>query len=344
MDRAQVTGASVRNYMDANLDRTNYHLFYGLHLLPRDRFLAVMDALLNNELQPEELVRLGGFTAAEADSLLKDSLGSWTNPSVAQPVVGTDGYTYLAETLGLAQLVKDASLAVAGPAASRTLGAHVRIGGRDGHINEAAAESIFRSAVLPAALGVSALESVLPGNEAEYRALPCAAGAQDQAWLWGSGVFGPLISPDDGLLLRRLVWTGMVPSSLQLNPALAEWVITTPMPAYDTHLLLHRVAVERTVAGPYTSAELSALLDELESARPNHVGTSRKISFLDLKVRIARAAAAHHFPDDAVLNGRAAVLTGAMQQLTDHRAVLRSFMAAVLAGCASNLLGDYPPG
>jgi hypothetical protein len=41
-DRVAVTAESVRAYLDREMTGDNYHLMYGLHLLSRDRFLAVM--------------------------------------------------------------------------------------------------------------------------------------------------------------------------------------------------------------------------------------------------------------------------------------------------------------
>jgi hypothetical protein len=71
--RIEVTTATVTNFLDKQMTRENYYLLYGLQLLPKDSYLAILDALLNNELQIEDLVRLGGFTAAEATLLLKES-------------------------------------------------------------------------------------------------------------------------------------------------------------------------------------------------------------------------------------------------------------------------------
>ena len=99
--RIEVNAGTVRAYLDRAMTRENYHLMYGLHLLSKDRFRGIMDALINGDLQPEDLVRLGSFSDDEADVLLSESLSGWTSGSVATPTAGTDGYQYLTRTLGV---------------------------------------------------------------------------------------------------------------------------------------------------------------------------------------------------------------------------------------------------
>ena len=346
-ERTPVTAASVRAYLDREMSGDNYHLMYGLHLLSRDRFVAVMDALMNGDLQIEELVRMGGFTNAEADLLLRETLGSWVSPAVAEPRTGEDGYAYLSDELGLGSLVTAAAQAAARTPVGRLLGASVRIG-PGGHSGLDEVEAIFADRILEEALAGLPLAVYLPSSEVQVRALPIAAGDDEAREARASALWGlcrvtlaPLM--EAGTVLERLVAVGRRRSRILSAPGLAEWVMSETRPAGDTRLLMHREAAERTMLGPFTRSDITAKLDAFFSAVPSFVATGRSMSALDFQVAVCRAAAARHFPDDAEIAERVSTASDALQALFDHRDRLRGFALRVLDGCARNLLGEYPP-
>ena len=342
-DRVAVTAESVRAYLDREMTGDNYHLMYGLHLLSRDRFTAVMDALMNGELQLEELVRLGGFTNNEADLLLRETLGSWVSPAVAEPRTGEDGYAYLSETLGMGALVRAAATAPARTPVGRLLGATVVIG-KGGHSGTDEVEAIFADRILEPALAGLPMSVYLPETADEIRALPMVnstAGRQDFLWGLSRVALSPIMG--SGTVLEKLVSVGRRRSKIITAPGLAEWVMSETRPASDTRLLMHREAAERTIAGPYTLAEISAKLDRVYAAVPSFVATGRTLSRLDFQLTVARNALIAHFPDESELVERVSVATDALQALFDHRDRLRAFALRVLEGCSKNLLGEYPP-
>ena len=342
-DRVAVTAESVRAYLDREMTGDNYHLMYGLHLLSRDRFTAVMDALMNGELQLEELVRLGGFTNNEAYLLLRETLGSWVSPAVAEPRTGEDGYAYLSETLGLGAMVRAAATAPARTPVGRLLGAVVTVG-KGGHSGTEEVEAIFIDRVLDQALAGLPLSVYLPETAGQVRDLPMAGSTltrRDVLWGLARVTLSPIM--ETSTVLEKLVSVGRRRSKILTAPGLAEWVMSETRPANDTRLLMHREAAERTIRGHYTLDEIVTKLDGIYSAVPNFVGTGRTFSRLDFQTAVVRAALTTHFPDEAELVERVSVVSDVLQAMFDHRDRLCAFALRVLEGCSKNLIGEYPP-
>jgi hypothetical protein len=343
--RTEVTAQSVREYLDRTMTRDNYHLLYGLHLLTRDRFVGVMDALMNGDLQPEELVRLGSYTDAEADALLSQVLTGWTVKSVAAPEVGTEGYAYITQTLGVAAFTMDPIAATDGISPRRLTAARVAVG-RRGHASLDEVEGIFRDRILPGALDGLPVSAYLPADESDLMGVPVTN--SDDARIerlvdWLGPVLRPLIGPDDATLLRRLIGVGDEHCALREAPGLAEWILRAPRPGQGSKLLLHREAAVRSASGQYTLDELAAIVSELEESSLDHVGTANKLTVIEFKATVARAALVLHFPGEGELIRRSAVLIDVLDAMHLHRVRLRAFAKRVLAGCERHLIGDYPP-
>lgn len=337
--RIEVNAETVRTYLDRAMTRENYHLMYGLHLLSKDRFRGVMDALINGDLQPEDLVRLGAFSDDEADALLSESLSGWTSGSVATPTAGTDGYQYLTRVLGVDASDPDPLATGMGP--RRVIASQVIVGSQ-GHSSLAEVEAIFRERVLPGALANLTVAEYFPAPAD----IPCPnqdADRRARMGAWASSLLGPLEGADDATLLRRMIPVGLEHCALRESPGLAEWLLRTPRPAPGTKLLVHREAAVRSSVGEYTEPQLAEILDRCEAAVPHHYSTSQEMAVLDFEVRLARLALAHHFPENASLAGRAQVMADVLDGLHAHRDRLRAFIGRVLAGCEQHLIGDYPP-
>ncbi len=344
--RTAVTADTVRSYLGTAMNRDNYHLFYGLHLLSADRYKAVMDALINGDLQPEELVRLGGFTDAEADVLVGQTLSGWTSPAVASPSTGTNGYAYLTQTLGLSAAAMDR-----GPEDETSLSPHrfaaslIEVG-PDAHSSLDEVEGYFRQRILPDCLQGLSVADYVPQSADACVDIPVSnqdAARSALVQRFASGVYAPLIGSDDATLLRRFVPVGLEACALRDNPGLAEWLLRTPRPSPGTKLLLHREAAVRSSQGEYTLSELSALVAACEAATPGFYATARVLAVLAFQADLAAAALAHHFPAEAELAERIAVVRDAMAGLLDHRDRLRGFAKRILSGCEKNLIGTYPP-
>ena len=344
--RTAVTADTVRAYLGTAMNRDNYHLFYGLHLLSADRYKAVMDALINGDLQPEELVRLGGFTDAEADALVGQTLSGWTSQAVAAPSTGTNGYAYLTQTLGLSAAAMDRGTEDATSVPPhRFAAARVEVGpGAHSSLDEV--EGYFRQRILPDCLQGLAVGDYVPQSAAACAEIPVPNQDEVRATLvyrFASEVYAPLIGADDATLLRRFVPVGLEACALRENPGLAEWLLRTPRPAPGTKLLLHREAAVRSAQGEYTLDELNALVESCEAATPGFYATARVLTALSFQADLAAAALAHHFPAETELAGRIAVVRDALTGLTDHRDRLRGFAKRILSGCEKNLIGTYPP-
>lgn len=337
--RIEVNAGTVRAYLDRAMTRENYHLMYGLHLLSKDRFRGIMDALINGDLQPEDLVRLGSFSDDEADVLLSESLSGWTSGSVATPTAGTDGYQYLTRTLGVD--AADPDTLAAGIAPRRVIAAQIIVGDQ-GHSSLAEVEAVFRDRILPAALANLTVAEYFPAPAD----IPCPnqdATRRARMETWASSLLGPLEGPDDATLLRRLIPVGLEHCALRESPGLAEWLLRMPRPAPGTKLLVHREAAVRSSVGEYTEPQLAEILDRCEAAVPHHYSTTQEMAVLDFEVRLARLAIAHHFPGNAELTARAQVMADVLDGLYAHRDRLRAFIGRVLGGCEQYLIGDYPP-
>lgn len=341
--RIAVTPESVREYLGRAMTRDNYHLMYGLHFLSRDRFLAVMDALINGDLEPEELVRLNGFTDEDADALIASVLSGWTSGPVAVPSAGTAGYVYLTQTLGLVGPAEPTAVGAVAP--HRFAGASVEVG-PGAHASADEVEGIFRDLVLPAALDGLPLGYYLPADATAAAAIPVpnqdAARATHIGRLAAS-VYAPILGPDGPGLLGRFIQVGRTPCALRAAPGLTEWLLRAPRPGAGTKLLLHREAGARTALGEYRLEELEVWLEACETALPDHVGTARALTGLAFRTAVVASAAAHHFPERADLAERAAALGDALRALDDHRDRLRGFARRLLAGCEQHLIGTYPP-
>ena len=343
--RTEVTAQSVREYLDRTMNRDNYHLLYGLHLLSRDRFVGVMDALMNGDLQPEELIRLGAYTDAEADALLGQVLTGWTVKTVAAPEVGTEGYAYLTRTLGVLAYTMDPVPAGDAVSPRRFSAANVAVG-RRGHASLEEVEGIFRNQILEGALAGLSLAALLPEDESDLITVPIANA--DDARIerlidWLGPVLRPLLGPDDASLLRRLIPVGKEHCALRESPGLAEWLLRSPRPGLGSKLLLHREAAVRSASGEYALDELTATVSELEGASLDHVGTANKLTVIEFKATVARAALVHHFPEEVELIGRLDVIKDVLDAMHQHRTRIRAFAKRVLAGCEQHLIGDYPP-
>jgi hypothetical protein len=344
--RIAVTPESVREYLGRAMTRDNYHLFYGLHLLSADRYKAVMDALMNGDLQPEELVRLGGLTDAEADALVGQTLSGWTSRAVSAPSTGTGGYAYLTKTLGLSAAAMDRDATDSSSVSPhRFAAARVEVG-IGAHSSLAEVEGYFRGRILPACLMGLTVADYVPPSGAACAEIPVPN--QDDArtalvYRFASGIYAPLIGPDDATLLRRFVPVGLEPCALRENPALAEWLLRTPRPSPGTKLLLHREAAVRSSKGAYTLDELVSILDLCEATVPGSHATSRVLAALTFQSDLVAAALAYHFPAEAELAGRVAAVRDALTGLLDHRDRLRGFAKRILSGCEKNLIGTYPP-
>jgi hypothetical protein len=287
-------------------------------------------------------VRLGGFTAAEATLLLKETLGSWTNTSVAQPVVGLDGYAYLTEDLGLQSLL---GLPTETPlfTTAELIAASITIGGVNGHRNEAEVEKIFRDNILDSALAGLPLAVYLPGNDIEFKSLACPNNdtlRHNQMWSWVSGMYSELIQADDGLLLRRLITIGSIESVFRRTPGLAGWIAESSRPALDMQLRVHREAGVRSIEGHYTDSDITALITACENATPSVIGTSNSLSELDFNISLIGGYLAAN--PNASLYTRYSILKDALQGIYDHRDKLRGFVSRVITGCMAYLLGVYP--
>ena len=271
------------------MTKDNYHLLYGLHLLSKSSYLAIFDALLNNELQIEDLVRLGGYTDAEATKLLNETLGSWTNSSVSVASAGTDGYSYLMQTLGLASKLDDIALDIPLFTTNTLAGSHITIGGVNGHANQDEVEGIFNTYILDSALEGLPYNTYIPLDESEFRNLACPnkdIARQNQMWLWGNGIYDALLIPDDGYTLRKLISVGIYDSVFKLQNGLAGWVAESTRPASDLQLRIHREAASITVNGIYTDSQIEDMIEFCESTRPDMNSTSNSISELDFKISI----------------------------------------------------------
>ena len=332
MARIPVTPDTVAAFLSRHVRDTNYHFFYGLHLLGHDRFTRVADGLLNGDFQPEELIRLGAFTDAEADAFLEEVGGHWVG--LGRPGVGSDAYAYLTRTLGLADVVRAAADAIPGPNPHRVAGIRIPIGGTAGHATADAVRAQFGRTVLPAM--VAAGGNFLPTTGAALAAL----GATALFARWADEAFGALIdgSGDPAALFLGL---GDQPSGVSLVPGLLQWIAEESRPSPRIALMLRREAAQRSaLASPvYGPAELEDMVAELEASSLSPVGTSRIVASLDFRWRVASAALAG---GTGGLVDRAAAVGTALDELHAHRDRLRSALRAMLATAPTTIYGHYP--
>ena len=332
MARIPVTPDAMAAYLERNVSDTNYHFFYGLHLLGHDRFVRVADGLLNGDFQPEEMIRLGSFTDAEADAFLEESSGHWVG--LGAPGVGSDGYAYLTRTLGLGSLLREAADARSGPAPGRVAGVRIPIGGSAGHASADSVREQFGRLVLPSMRAAGG--DFLPTSHAALSRL----GTSALFSRWAGETFGALVewASDPTSLFLGL---GDEPSLISRVPGLLQWVAEEPRPSPRAALLLRREAAARSTRSDpaYDDEELDDMLDGLETAVLSPSGTSRLVAALDFRSRLAAAALAGR--TDA-LAGRAAAVALALGELHAHRDRLRAALTAMLGVAPRTLYGHYP--
>jgi hypothetical protein len=356
--RIPVTPANVQAFVLGNLSEANYAQFYGLHLLTDAQFSQVWDALLNGDCQVEELVRLGAFTGAEVSAFITDVLGDWASPGVAAPYVGTSGYAYLTETLGLtAALQADAAGAVTvpGPNQQAFLGVRLYAGAPgDSYASVAAIDQLFEEEVLPGALGGLAYNAVLPQTQGDVAEYVCPAGgdaeASAMAAAWYNGIFAPLFGVPQSRAGDRLLCVNEDPSlPLLANPGLAQWLISEPELPQAFRLLLLREAAVRSAQGPYSKPQVAAAIASVRASAPGPVATSRSMAGIYLWAQILPAACAESLtslPGDAdwlAYQAQAAEIAAAYAAIQSYRLRVRGFLLAVYNGALANLQGTYPP-
>lgn len=347
MARVEVTPGAVKAYLDRQMTEENYHLLYGLHLLSKDRFNAIMDALLNGEVFPEELIRLGSFTDAEADAFIKESLGGWSRPAVAVPLTGSDGYKYLVRDLGLGDLLRESAMAVPGGSFNLIMGSEAVLGGPNGHISLDEIRAIFRDKALPDGLQGSFFSQYFPSTPEEVMSLPIPekeTARQQQFLAWFESVFGVFYNPAPTTTdcLHWFLSVGTSESKLRRAPGLADWILTDPRPGPDSQLLLLREAAERNAKGPYTVAELTEMMATVLADRPDYVATGRKVSRLDFRLRVIGAAIAASTEEiPAELYSNYSVAVDALEAIFIHRDKLREFSVRAIQVCMKNIRGRY---
>lgn len=335
MARVEVTEASLRDYLLSRADASNYHLLYGLSLLSDPHFGAVVDALLNGEAQPEDLVRLGSFSAAEAEAFVRMFLSTWDRAGLALPGAGTAGWTYLADELGFSTLLAEVSQTLPPVRPSFVLEARVTAGD-DWSPTVTQACATFRDRALPDVLdqvGYSSLTELLSPPEDE------------KAAVWVQGAFAPLLDPafgpDDAL--TALFAVGPSEGLLRRNPGLAQFIVSDTRPHPASQLLMQREAAERSSAGRYTPAWVNAALDAIEGVRLKHYTTGVEAARLDFGLQVSLAAARAESGEEweAVLT-RATALLDSLDAVFAYRDRLRSFVLAARRALPLHLAGSYP--
>jgi hypothetical protein len=359
MTRIPVSPPTVAAYLQRVVTDSNYQLFYGINGLSDSQFASIMDALLNGDCQPEELVRLGTFSSAEADSFIENVLGNWVRPSVAAPSVGTDGYQYLTVQLGLSSMLvaaADPPVTVVGPDPGSFLGVAFQAGAPGGsYVNSAAIDAIFMADVLPVALGTSPYAAVFPsgaGDVSEY--LLVGNGDSRVATLvqaWYALVFAPLEGISQSAVGTTIFSVNGDPSvPFQSYPGLAQWVLSEPeVPPLVRLMLLREAAVRTSVPmAAYSKAEVAAQLTVMGATVPGPVATSRTMAYLYFWTNVMGAAIASSLaatPSDADWLSYAALnesLSAAYGILSSYRLLLRKFLGLAYTASAQYIQGSYP--
>ena len=344
-ERIPVTSETVSTFLKREMTGSTYHLMYGLHLLSQPVFIATMDALLNSELAVEELIRMGGFTDAEAQLVLKQSLGSWVSPAVSIPTTGTDGFRYLTDTLGLSSLilaeVRNTNVRIPSTA---VLGARVLLD-EYGHANHEEVEAVFRDNILDKALDGKRLEEYLPQTVSDIHNLVIARSNVPRQELLAqlmSVSFSPLIDNGDTTVLEKLIQVGRRRSKVMSAPSLMMWIMSSVRPPDDVRLRMHQEAAERTLKGEFTYDEIISKLEMLETAIPSFVATGYTMNGLDFQLSVTDSAIAYHFDGNEELSERILIVKDAYEAFFSHRDRVRSFISNVLRGCQEYLIGLYP--
>lgn len=350
--RIPVTPTTVGTYLAAKMNARNYYLFYGLSLLDGSGYQTIFDSLLNGECEPEELVRLGAFTPTEVSSFLADVLGNWTRAGIAAPQVGTNGYTYLVETLGLLsalQAITIGASTIQGPDPGEFLAVRVHAGAPGtSYASMAAVNAAFEAEVLPGALAGAPLASLFPTGPSDvvtYIAPSLSGEALALTQEWVASLYAPFAGVTAATLGTALLATDDAPDPpLLCNPGLAQWVLAEPESPPFARVLLLREAAVRTAQGPYTATSASTLLTTLETSPVGPVATSRVMAALWLFPAAMAAAVPSPVPAGAWTDvaGRAAAIAAAYAAVSAHRLQLRGFLKSVYEGALTSIAGDYP--
>ncbi len=359
MARIPVNSTTVSTYLAGVLTAENYQLFYGLHLLPDAEFGSIMDALLNGDCQPEELVRLGSFSQAEADTFIQSVLGNWTGVGVMTPTVGTDGYYYLTQTLGLETVLQGVAappVTVAGPDPARFLGVRLYAGAPgDSYVSADAINQIFLNSVMPAALPPNPFNAVFPGGPGDVLTYILNGvtdpGAISIVQAWYAGIFQPLTGASSSTLCSTLF---QINDDLSIpfaaNPGLAQWVLAEPEVPPMAKLLLLREAAVRSANGDYATTDIEAGLAGLQALTPGTVGTSRDMAFAYFWTQCMTAAVANLLaasPGDPTLTAYQVAIQSfsiAYTAISNYRLLLRGFLGAAYTGIQQAIQGNYPAG
>jgi hypothetical protein len=303
-----------------------------------------MDVLINGELQPEELIRLGSFSDDEANTIITSSSGNWWN-KIANPssTVSLNGYNYLINTLGLINEITLALNAVSGEKVSLLLNSYISIG-PNGHVDQAEVEYIFKNRILLPSLNSIPYEYIFPSNATEFKNIPISNRTVDKENLvlyWGESMLSPLFFNLSSFSLNKILSVGNVDSVFRVYPSLAEWIFTDPFPSYNTKILLQREASERTLFGSYTYNDLIDKANHLISYQPDYISTGSKLSYLYTQIKILDAATTTLFPSDSILTDKVNLLKDSFQAIINHRNRIRTFLNSVIANCQIHLIGKY---
>lgn len=345
MSRLQVTAFNLQQFISKNINAANAPLLFSLHLLDNESFNEIADALINREIQIEELSRLGGFSQEEVTQFISQILGNWTNKLVANPVAGTDGFAYL-KSLGLDNLSEGMDDPSAIPA--RVMTSTVLLTGKNGYGTTQEVLAAFALKVVSTSLAGRTFASVFPSSDQDLMNLPVTrADAYRRATLkkWVKSVFSSLVSPSPtvgtvGSLVFNVSLNGC--SAFLLNPGLANWVFTAPRTYPGMQRLLYAEAARRTVKGAYTVQEVETMLNKVEVAQPGPVSTEYVLADLDFTLRICKAVLAGTMgasrPD---LVEKAQALYDALDALYEHRLRVREFCKNARALCMTIFRGSY---
>jgi hypothetical protein len=336
MSRLAVNQENVSSYISRTLSANNQHLLYGLTLLPRALWAQIMDGLINYEISVEDLIRLGSFTKSEAEAFIWQNLWNWSNPALANPVIGTTGYAYLDE-LGLLPLLNQAAAGQTSRLSLQIATNEVQVGGV--YPTRASIIASFEDDVLPIALDGNDLSSLFPVSAGEINAL-CPTEAVLFTYIFGA-IFTPFSEVTEANAATAILNIPPDLGILASHPGLSHWLLAEPRPSSMTHLLYHREAADRNVSGEHDLASLTSIVETLEASQINIAATTVLASKFDFNLALAKAVSTHL--GGTALDSRIASLETANTAIYAYRDALRIFVLSAFEQSSRRFPGFYAP-
>ena len=336
-----------QSYLDREITSNNYFIFFGLQSLSKSDFDTVAGALVQGDISPQDLHRLGSFTPEEIESFVKSIITNWNNPKISSGVTEISGYNYLL-SLGLEtffEQIKETEKLGRLPV-NKYRDVEFNYGSGSSYADKFELISAWQAYSKPVGLlecEKETIAQVFPKNEYEVKSLPINNSTpekQELLWQWYNDVFQDLLGLDvDEKLFFSIFSANQNISTLRKNPSISEFILGSRKPYFDAQLLLHQEAISRSALGEYTLLEMEERVNNIKEKELEFFRLPRDISNIYFNLTIISKWCEYTSNTIEDLE----FCFDVFNAFYEHKEVIKKFIEGCYNGARSNMSAKFPP-